>query len=85
MNIELRNVKKDCYTLKIAGQKHNPKEVWKTINNLLGKQNKQTAVNELYRYRRRYFNKSSRHCGGFQLLYFKHWSKFSQQNWHIKL
>ena len=33
--------------MKIAGQKHNPKQVWKTINNLLGKQNKQTVVNEL--------------------------------------
>ena len=47
MNIELRNAKKDYYSLKIAGQKHNPKQVWKTINNLLGKQNKQTVVNKL--------------------------------------
>ena len=47
MNIELRNAKKDYYCLKIAGQKHNPKQAWKTINNLLGRQNKQTVVNEL--------------------------------------
>ena len=47
MNIELRNAKKDYYSLKIAGQKHKPKQVWKTINNLLVKQNKQTVVNEL--------------------------------------
>ena len=47
VNIELRNAKKDYYSLKIAGQKHNPKQVWKTVNNLLGKQNKQTVVNEL--------------------------------------
>ena len=33
--------------MKIAGQKHNPKQVWKTINNLLGKQKKQTVVNEV--------------------------------------
>ena len=44
MNIELRNAKKDYYSLKIAGQKHNPKQIW---NNLLGKHNKQTVVNEL--------------------------------------
>ena len=47
MNIELRNAKKDYYSTKIAGEKCNPKEAWKTINNLLGRQNKPTVVNEL--------------------------------------
>ena len=47
MNINLRNAKKDCCSLKVAGQKHNPKQAWKTINNLLGRQNKQAVVNEL--------------------------------------
>ena len=39
--------KKDYYSSKIAGQKFNPKKVWKTINNLLGRQNKPTVVNEI--------------------------------------
>ncbi len=47
VNIELRNAKKVYYTSKIAGQRSNPKMAWKTINNLLHKQNKQTVVNEL--------------------------------------
>ena len=40
VNIELRNAKKDYSSTKIAGEKCNPKEAWKTINNLLGRQNK---------------------------------------------
>ena len=47
MNIELRNAKKDYYSSKIAGQKFNPKKAWKSINNLLGRQNKPTVINEL--------------------------------------
>ena len=47
VNIELRNAKKDYYSSKIADQKHNPKKAWKSINNLLGKQNKHSKVNEL--------------------------------------
>ena len=47
MNIELRNAKKDYYSSKIAGQKCDPKNAWKTINNLLGRQSKPTVVNEL--------------------------------------
>ena len=39
--------KKDYYSTKIAGDKSNPKEAWKTINSLLGRQNKPTIVNEL--------------------------------------
>jgi hypothetical protein len=46
-NIELRNAKKDYYSTKIAGQKFNPKKAWKSINNLLGRQNKPTVVNEI--------------------------------------
>ena len=46
VNIKLRNAKKD-YSSKIAGQKLNPKKAWKSINNLLGRQNKPTVVNEL--------------------------------------
>ena len=37
VNIKLRNAKQNYYSTKIAGQKCNPKEAWKTINNLLGK------------------------------------------------
>ena len=47
VNIKLRNAKKDYYSSKIAGQKSNPKKAWKSINNLLGRQNKPTVVNEL--------------------------------------
>ena len=47
VNIELRSAKKDYNTSKIAGQKINPKKAWKSINNLLGRQNKPTVVNEL--------------------------------------
>ena len=47
VNIELRNAKKDYYSTKIADDKSNPKQAWKTINSLLGRQNKPTIVNEL--------------------------------------
>ena len=47
VNIELRNAKKDYYFTKIADDKSNPKQAWKTINSLLGRQNKPTIVNEL--------------------------------------
>ena len=47
MNIELRNAKKDYYSSKIADQKFNPKKAWKSINSLLGMQNKPTVINEL--------------------------------------
>ena len=47
VNIELRSAKKDYYSSKIAGQKINPKKAWKSINNLLCRQNKPTVVNEL--------------------------------------
>ena len=43
----IRNAKKDYYSSKIAGQKFNPKKAWKSINNLLGRQNKPTVVNEI--------------------------------------
>ena len=47
VNTELRNAKKDYYSSKIASQKQNPKQAWETINNLLGRQRKQTVVNQL--------------------------------------
>ena len=47
VNRELRNAKKDYYSSKITGQKFDPKRAWKSINNLLGRQNKPTVVNEL--------------------------------------
>ena len=47
VNIELRNAKKDYYSSEIAGQKFNPKKSWKSINNLLGRQNKPTVLNEI--------------------------------------
>jgi hypothetical protein len=47
VNIELRNAKKDYYSSKIAGQKFDPKRAWKSVNNILSRQNKPTVVNEL--------------------------------------
>ena len=47
VNIELRNAKKNYYSSKLADQKCNPKKAWKSINNLFGKQNKHSKVNEL--------------------------------------
>ena len=47
VNIELRKTKRDYSSNKIAGQRCNPKEVWKTINSLMGRQNKPAIVNEL--------------------------------------
>ena len=47
MNIELRNAKKDYYSSKIAGQEFNPEKAWKSVNNLSGRQNKPTVINEL--------------------------------------
>ena len=47
LNIQLRNSKKDYYSTKIFDKKCNPKEAWKTINNILGRQSKPTVVNEL--------------------------------------
>ena len=47
VNIKLRNAKKDYYSSKIAGQNFNPKKAWKSINSLLGRENKLTVVNEL--------------------------------------
>ena len=46
VNIRLRKAKKDYFSNQIASHKCNSKAVWKTINNLLGRQNKPTIVNE---------------------------------------
>ena len=47
VNIELRKAKTNYFSSRIANQKYNPKEAWRLINNLLGKQNKNSKVNEL--------------------------------------
>ena len=47
VNTRLRKAKKDYFSNQIASHKCNSKAVWKTINNLLGRQNKPTIVNEL--------------------------------------
>ena len=47
VNIELKNAKKEYYSTRIADDGNNPKKAWKTINNLFGRKNKQTVVNEL--------------------------------------
>ena len=40
-------LKELLYSSKIANQKHNPKKASKSINELLGKQKKQSNVNEI--------------------------------------
>ena len=47
VNIELKNAKKEYYSTRIADEGTNPKKAWKTINDLLGRKNKQTVINEL--------------------------------------
>ena len=47
VNIKLRNAKRNYYSTQIAGHKLDPKRAWKSINNLLGRHNKPTVVNEL--------------------------------------
>ena len=47
LNIALRQAKTDYFRTKISIQNNNPKEAWKTINNLLGRSPGNTVVNEL--------------------------------------
>ena len=47
VNIALRHAKAEYYRTKIAHQKNNPKEAWKTINDLLGRSANDNIVNEL--------------------------------------
>ncbi|CAB3994041.1 Hypothetical predicted protein, partial [Paramuricea clavata] len=46
-NTQLRLAKKEYYNNKISSESQNPKAAWKTINSLIGKQNRPTKVNEL--------------------------------------
>ena len=46
-NIEVRKAKQNYYARTIAGLKNKPKETWKTIDHLLGSQNRRGNVNEL--------------------------------------
>ena len=47
VNIKLRNAKTNYYSSKIFNQKYSPKKAWRSINNLLGKRNKNSKINEL--------------------------------------
>ena len=47
VNIALRHAKAEYYRNKIAQQNNNPKEAWKTINDLLGRSSNDPTVNEL--------------------------------------
>ena len=46
-NMQLKQAKQDYYSNKITNAGQNPKNAWKTINHLLGKESKQCKVNEL--------------------------------------
>ena len=65
INIELRKAKTNYFSSKIADQKCNPKKVWRAINNLLGKQNKNSKVTKSTE---KYFR------------FLKHWPRFSKSN-----
>jgi hypothetical protein len=45
--ISLRQTKADYFRTKISNQNNNPKEAWKTINNLLGRSSSNTVVSEI--------------------------------------
>ena len=47
VNIALRRGKSEYYRKKTAQQNKNPKEAWKTINDLLGRSSNDTTINEL--------------------------------------
>ena len=46
-NIALRNAKREYYAAKFLNNKTNPKHAWKTVNEILGRSQKQDAVNEI--------------------------------------
>ena len=46
VNKELREAKVNYYSTEIANQKRNPKEGWKMINQIIGRKNKPTIINE---------------------------------------
>ena len=64
VNIKLRNAKTNYYSLKIFDKKYNPKKAWRSINNLLGKRNKNSKINELILEGNTLNN--PRHCRGLQ-------------------
>ena len=65
VNVDLRNAKKNYYSSKTADQKHNAKKAWKSINGLLGKQKRQSKVNEI-KLGENILNNPQRHCRGLQ-------------------
>ena len=46
-NTALRSAKRDYYANKFTNNKQNPKYAWRTINNILGRNRKQTTINEI--------------------------------------
>jgi hypothetical protein len=46
-NTALRGAKRDYYANKFTNNKQNPKYAWRTINNILGRNRKQTTINEI--------------------------------------
>ena len=46
-NIALRNAKREYYATKFLNNKTNPKYAWKTVNEILGRSQKQNIVNEI--------------------------------------
>ncbi|CAB3998901.1 Hypothetical predicted protein [Paramuricea clavata] len=46
-NTALRSAKRDYYANKFTNNKQNPKYAWRTINDILGRNRKQTTINEI--------------------------------------
>ncbi|CAB4042980.1 Hypothetical predicted protein, partial [Paramuricea clavata] len=46
-NTALRSAKRDYYANKFTTNKQNPKYAWRTINDILGRNRKQTTINEI--------------------------------------
>ena len=47
VNIAMRKAKVDYYRSRIDHEKNNPKQAWKTINDILGRGRKDTTINEI--------------------------------------
>ena len=85
VNIKLRNAKTNYYSSKIFNQKYNPKKAWRSINNLLGKQNKNSKINELILEGNTLNNPKDIAEDFNNYFNLKYWPRFSKPNSHIKL
>ena len=43
----MRNAKREYFAMQFVNRNKNPKQAWKTINDILGRNHKQSNVNEI--------------------------------------